>query len=63
MWCLQLVKVINRFIFAVATVDSRNDVFYLDEKGLRVQAAINYFVVIFLTLFRYRIQSVTPEVF
>ncbi|KAL9872577.1 GPI inositol-deacylase isoform 2-T2 [Glossina fuscipes fuscipes] len=43
-WCLQLVKVINRFIFAVATVDSRNDVFYLDEKGLRVQAAMNYFV-------------------
>uniref|UniRef100_A0A1B0AEI1 GPI inositol-deacylase n=1 Tax=Glossina pallidipes TaxID=7398 RepID=A0A1B0AEI1_GLOPL len=43
-WCLQLVKVINRFIFAVATVDSRNDVFYLDEKSLRVQAAINYFV-------------------
>uniref|UniRef100_A0A1A9WXZ2 GPI inositol-deacylase n=1 Tax=Glossina brevipalpis TaxID=37001 RepID=A0A1A9WXZ2_9MUSC len=43
-WCLQLVKVINRFIFAVATLDSHGDVFFLDEKALRLQAAINYFV-------------------
>ncbi|XP_065365052.1 GPI inositol-deacylase [Calliphora vicina] len=43
-WCLQLVMVVNRFIFGITNIDKRNNVFFVDDKSHRTQSAINYFV-------------------
>ncbi|XP_037823045.1 GPI inositol-deacylase [Lucilia sericata] len=43
-WCLQLVMVVNRFIFGISNIDKNKNVFFVDDKSLRMQNAINYFV-------------------
>ncbi|XP_073835018.1 GPI inositol-deacylase isoform X2 [Musca autumnalis] len=43
-WCLQLVLVINRFIFGIAVIDEERNVYFSNDKYYRTQTAINYFV-------------------
>ncbi|XP_058983673.1 GPI inositol-deacylase-like isoform X1 [Musca domestica] len=43
-WCLQLVLVINRFIFGISVIDENKNVFFSPDKYYRTQTAINYFV-------------------
>ncbi|XP_061388136.1 GPI inositol-deacylase [Musca vetustissima] len=43
-WCLQLVLVINRFIFGISVIDENRNVFFSNDKQHRIQTAVHYFV-------------------
>ncbi|XP_013103722.2 GPI inositol-deacylase [Stomoxys calcitrans] len=43
-WCLQLVTVINRFLFGITVIDDYRNVYFSNDKLYRTRAAINYFV-------------------
>lgn len=47
-WCLQLVMVINRFLFEITQIDGNKNVFFVNDKTQRTQSAINFFVVSFV---------------
>ncbi|XP_054729003.1 GPI inositol-deacylase isoform X2 [Anastrepha obliqua] len=43
-WCLQLMLVINRYMFDISTRDAYNYVYFIKDRILREQVAVNHFV-------------------
>ncbi|XP_036319859.1 GPI inositol-deacylase-like [Rhagoletis pomonella] len=43
-WCLQLVHVINRYLFDIARKDDYGYVYFIKDRVVREQVALNYFV-------------------
>ncbi|XP_004527251.1 GPI inositol-deacylase [Ceratitis capitata] len=43
-WCLQLVLVINRYLFEISKIDKNKIVYFINDRAIREKIAHNYFV-------------------